>query len=55
MIIIINGSLGVGKTTVAEHLQGKFDQSVYLDKEVDTTRLRSQEAVAVIWQDVYRL
>jgi chloramphenicol 3-O-phosphotransferase len=31
MIIILNGSLGVGKTSVAEHLQHKFDKSVHLD------------------------
>jgi chloramphenicol 3-O-phosphotransferase len=31
MIIIINGSLGVGKSSVAEQLQLKFDQSVHLD------------------------
>lgn len=31
MIIIINGSLGVGKTSVAEQLQCKFDKSVHLD------------------------
>lgn len=31
MIIIINGSLGVGKTSVAEHLHLKFDKSVHLD------------------------
>ena len=31
MIIIINGSLGVGKTSVAETLQCKFDRSVHLD------------------------
>ena len=31
MIIIINGSLGVGKTSVAEQLHYKFDKSVYLD------------------------
>lgn len=31
MIIIINGSLGVGKTTVAEELTWKFDKSIHLD------------------------
>jgi chloramphenicol 3-O-phosphotransferase len=31
MIIIINGSLGVGKSSVAEELHWKFDKSVYLD------------------------
>jgi chloramphenicol 3-O-phosphotransferase len=31
MILIINGSLGVGKSSVAEQLQIKFDQSVHLD------------------------
>jgi len=31
MIIIINGSLGVGKTSVAEELHWKFDKSVHLD------------------------
>ena len=31
MIIIINGSLGVGKSSVAEALHQKFDRSVYLD------------------------
>ncbi len=31
MIIIINGSLGVGKSSVAEQLQYKFDKSVHLD------------------------
>lgn len=31
MIIIINGSLGVGKSSVAEQLQYKFDISVHLD------------------------
>jgi dephospho-CoA kinase len=31
MIIIINGSLGVGKTTTAEQLHWKFDKSVCLD------------------------
>jgi chloramphenicol 3-O-phosphotransferase len=31
MIIILNGSLGVGKTSVAEQLQHKFDKSVHLD------------------------
>jgi gluconate kinase len=31
MIIIINGSLGVGKSSVAEALHRKFDKSVYLD------------------------
>ena len=31
MIVIINGSLGVGKTTVADHLYQKFDKSVHLD------------------------
>ena len=31
MIIIINGALGVGKTSVAEELHWKFDQSVHLD------------------------
>ena len=31
MIIIINGSLGVGKSNVAEHLHYKFDKSVCLD------------------------
>jgi broad-specificity NMP kinase len=31
MIIIINGSLGVGKTSVAEHLTTKFNRAVHLD------------------------
>ncbi len=31
MIIIINGSLGVGKSSVAEQLQWKFDKAVHLD------------------------
>jgi len=31
MIIIINGSLGVGKTSVADKLHYKFDKSVHLD------------------------
>jgi broad-specificity NMP kinase len=31
MILIINGSLGVGKTSVAEQLTWKFDKSVHLD------------------------
>jgi chloramphenicol 3-O-phosphotransferase len=31
MIIIINGSLGVGKSSVAEELHWKFDQSIHLD------------------------
>ena len=31
MIIIINGSLGVGKTSVAEELHWKFDKSIHLD------------------------
>ena len=31
MIIIINGSLGVGKTSVAEQLHWKLDRSVQLD------------------------
>ena len=31
MIIIINGSLGVGKSSVSEELHWKFDKSVYLD------------------------
>lgn len=31
MIIIINGSLGVGKSSVAEQLHYKFDKSVHLD------------------------
>ena len=31
MIIIINGSLGVGKSSVARELHWKFDKSVYLD------------------------
>ena len=31
MIIIINGSLGVGKSSVAEELHWKFEKSVYLD------------------------
>lgn len=31
MIIIINGSLGVGKSSVAEELQYKFDKAVHLD------------------------
>ena len=31
MIIIVNGSLGVGKTSVAELLHWKFDKSVHLD------------------------
>lgn len=31
MIIIINGSLGVGKTSVAEQLLWKFEKSIHLD------------------------
>lgn len=31
MIIIINGSLGVGKTSVADELHWKFDKSIHLD------------------------
>ena len=31
MIIIINGSLGVGKSTIADLLHTKFDKSVHLD------------------------
>jgi chloramphenicol 3-O-phosphotransferase len=31
MIIIINGSLGVGKSSVADELHWKFDKSVHLD------------------------
>jgi broad-specificity NMP kinase len=31
MILIINGSLGVGKTSVAEQLHWKFEKSVHLD------------------------
>ena len=31
MIIIINGSLGVGKSSVSEELHWKFDKSVHLD------------------------
>ena len=31
MIIIINGSLGVGKTSVANQLRYKFERSVHLD------------------------
>ena len=31
MIIIINGSLGVGKSSVADELHLKFDKSVHLD------------------------
>ncbi len=31
MIIIINGSLGVGKTSVGDELHHKFDRSVHLD------------------------
>jgi chloramphenicol 3-O-phosphotransferase len=31
MIILINGSLGVGKTSVAEALQRKFDKALHLD------------------------
>ena len=31
MIIIINGSLGVGKSSVSQELHYKFDKSVYLD------------------------
>ena len=31
MIIIINGSVGVGKTSVAEELHWKFDKSIHLD------------------------
>ena len=33
MIIIINGSLGVGKTNVADQLHYKFDKSVHLDAD----------------------
>lgn len=31
MIIIINGSLGVGKSSVADQLRYKFDKSIHLD------------------------
>jgi gluconate kinase len=31
MIIIINGSLGVGKSSVSEELHYKFDKSIHLD------------------------
>jgi len=31
MIIIINGALGVGKTSVSEELLSRFDKSVHLD------------------------
>jgi len=31
MIIIINGSLGVGKSIVADQLRYKFDKSIHLD------------------------
>lgn len=31
MIIIINGSLGVGKSSVSEELHWKFDKSIHLD------------------------
>ena len=31
MIIIVNGSLGVGKTSVADQLHYKFDKSIHLD------------------------
>jgi broad-specificity NMP kinase len=31
MLIIINGSLGVGKSSVAEQLHYKFDKSIHLD------------------------
>ena len=31
MIIIINGSVGVGKTSVAQELHWKFDKSIHLD------------------------
>lgn len=31
MMIIINGSLGVGKSSVSKELHWKFDKSVYLD------------------------
>ncbi len=31
MIIIINGSLGVGKSSVADQLHYKFDKSIHLD------------------------
>ena len=33
MIIIINGSLGVGKSSVADELHWKFDKSVHLDAD----------------------
>jgi chloramphenicol 3-O-phosphotransferase len=31
MIVIINGSVGVGKTSVGEELHWKFDKSIHLD------------------------
>ena len=31
MIIIINGSLGVGKTSVADKIHSKFEKSIHLD------------------------
>ncbi len=31
MIIIINGSLGVGKTSVADQIMWKFDKAIHLD------------------------
>ncbi len=50
MILIINGSLGVGKSSVADHLHYKFDRSVHLDGDsvgdvhpfeiYDNTRIR---------------
>lgn len=33
MIIIINGSVGVSKTSVAEQLLWKFDQAIHLESD----------------------